>query len=29
MHPIRVHGKYLYGNVDKVCTRNHAWSKNS
>lgn len=29
MHPIRVHGKYLFGNVEKICTRNHAWSKNN
>lgn len=29
MHPIRAHGKYLFGNVEKVCTRNHAWSKDN
>ncbi len=29
MHPIRAHGKHLFGNVEKVCTRNHAWSKDN
>jgi len=27
--PIRAHDKYLFGNVEKYCTRNHGWSKNN
>jgi hypothetical protein len=29
LHPIRVYGKYLFGNIEKICTRNQAWSKNN